>query len=43
MAKVVEPSSCEVRRTGAIMVYSSVPSQRSQAIVSAMKLKTTDR
>jgi len=24
-------------------VYSSVPSQRSQATVSAMKLKTTDR
>ena len=31
------------RRTGAIIVYSSVPSQRSTAIVSAIQLKTTDR
>ena len=32
-----------MRRTGAIIVYSSVPSQRSQVIVSAMNEKTTDR
>ena len=29
--------------SGAIIVYSSVPSQRSTAIVSAIQLKTTER
>ena len=38
-----EPSSCDQRRIGAIIVYSSVPSQRSTVIVSAIQLKTTDR
>jgi len=38
-----EPRSWVQRRTGAIIVYSSVPSQRSTAIVSAIQLKTTER
>ena len=38
-----EPSSCDQRRIGAIIVYSSVPSQRSTAIVSAIQQKTTER
>ena len=37
------PISREVRRIGAIIVYSSVPSQRSTAIVSVIQLNTTDR
>ena len=43
MAYRTDPSSCDPRRTGAMKVYSSVPSHRSTAIVSAIQLKTTDR
>ena len=43
MAYVQEPSSWVQRRTGAMNVYSSVPSHRSTAIVSAIQEKTTDR
>ncbi len=42
-ANIVAPKSCDARRTGAIIVYSSVPSQRSQLICSAMTENTTDR
>ena len=42
-ANMVEPSSWTQRRMGAMKVYSSVPSQRSTAIVSAIQLNTTDR
>ena len=38
-----EPSSCAQRRTGAMNVYSRVPSQRSTATVSAIQLNTTER
>ena len=37
------PTSCDQRRTGAMNVYSRVPSQRSTETVSAIQLKTTDR
>jgi len=42
-ANMVEPSSWTQRRMGAMKVYSRVPSQRSQATVSAMKPNTMDR
>ena len=35
--------SRDERRIGAIIVYSSVPSQRSTAIVSAIQPNTTER
>ena len=38
-----DPSSWVQRRTGAMNVYSSVPSQRSTWIVSAVQPNTTDR
>ena len=38
-----EPSSWVQRRTGAMNVYSSVPSHRSTAMVSAIQEKTTER
>ena len=38
-----DPSNCTERRTGAIIVYSSVPSHRSQVIVSPIDWKTTER
>ena len=37
------PNSCVQRRTGAMKVYSSVPSQRSIDTVSAIQLNTTLR
>ena len=43
MAYVQEPISWVQRRTGAMNVYSSVPSHRSTAIVSAIQEKTTER
>ena len=43
MAYRHEPSSWVQRRTGAMNVYSRVPSQRSTAMVSAIQEKTTDR
>ena len=42
-ANIVDPSSWTQRRTGAMNVYSRVPSQRSQATVSAMKPNTIER
>ena len=43
MAYRHEPRSCVQRRTGAMNVYSSVPSHRSTAMVSAIHEKTTER
>ena len=43
MAYTTDPSNWDQRRTGAMNVYSRVPSQRSTAMVSAIQLNTTDR
>ena len=43
MAYRHEPRSCVQRRTGAMNVYSRVPSHRSTAMVSAIQEKTTER
>ena len=37
------PMRCVIRRTGAMNVYSIVPSHRSQAIAYAASMNTSDR